>query len=237
MQIIPIKLKRSKAYLIKDDKNILIDAGNPGDAALIMYDIQLNLEEGETVDYVIVTHAHSDHYGSINEIKERTGAKVIIHENDYETMKKGMNFKLIPFSFLGKVLNLFIGKKDTEHPQGVKPCEADIVISSEEFDLKPYGVHGKVIHTPGHTPGSVSIFLENKTAIIGDLNMSLIIPEKPERPMWAYDPQVWKSSIKKVLDFEPKRIEVTHGNYYILSDYKRFCESQFRKLENKIKGV
>jgi hypothetical protein len=61
--------------------------------------------------------------------------------------------------------------------------------------------------------------------------MSLIIPEKPERPMWAYDPQVWKSSIKKVLDFEPKRIEVTHGNYYILSDYKRFCKSQFRKLE------
>jgi glyoxylase-like metal-dependent hydrolase (beta-lactamase superfamily II) len=95
--------------------------------------------------------------------------------------------------------------------------------------LAPYGVHGKIVHTPGHTPGSVSVFLDNKTAIIGDLNMSLIIPEKPGRPLFAYDCQTWKASIKKVLDFEPRRIEVTHGNFYILNDYRQFCKAEFIK--------
>ncbi len=231
MQIIPIKLKRTKAYLIKDDKNILVDAGNPGDSALLLYDLEQYLDKTDTLDYIVVTHAHSDHYGSINEVKEKTGAKVMIHEADYELMKNGESAKLIPFSTIGKLLYVFLKNKDTQHPKGLKPCEADIVISSEEYDLTPYGVHGKIVHTPGHTPGSISLFLDDKTAIIGDLNMSLIIPEKPERPMWAYDVTVWEKSIRKVLDFEPKRIEVTHGNFYILNDYRNFCKAQFKKLK------
>ncbi len=55
--------------------------------------------------------------------------------------------------------------------------------------------------------------------------MSFFIPEKPEKPLFAYNVEEWKLSLKKVLKFEPKKIIITHGNFYTYEDFKKFCKS------------
>jgi len=223
MKIIPIKLSMTKAILIKDQKNLLIDTGNPKDYSKLWHFLDANLDEGERLDTIIITHAHSDHYGCAANLKEKTGANVLVHEGDYDCMKKGYNSPIIPFSFTGKLLSPFV-KKDSKKVVA-RPVEADIVIKGEEIDLQPFGVAGRIVATPGHTPGSISLFLDDKTAIVGDLMMSFFIPEKPEKPLFAYNVEEWKLSLKKVLDFEPKKIIITHGNSYTYEDFKRFCKS------------
>ena len=223
MNIIPIKLSMTKAILIKDQKNLLVDTGNPKDYATIWHFLDANLDEGEKLDYILITHAHSDHYGCAAALQEKTGAKVLIHEGDYETMKNGYNSPIVPFSFTGKLLSPFT-KKDPKKVVA-KPIETNIIINDEETDLHPFGIAGKLVATPGHTPGSVSVFLDDQTAIVGDLMMSFFIPEKPEKPLFAYNVEEWKLSLKKVLKFEPKKIIITHGNFYTYEDFKKFCKS------------
>jgi glyoxylase-like metal-dependent hydrolase (beta-lactamase superfamily II) len=227
MNIIPIKLSMTKAILIKDQKNLLVDTGNPKDYATLWHFLDANLEDGEPLDYILITHAHLDHYGCAAALHDKTGAKVIIHERDYETMKLGYNSPIVPFSFTGKLLSPFI-KKDPKKIVA-NPVKADIVIKDEETDLHPFGIAGKVVATPGHTPGSISLFLDDQTAIVGDLMMSFLIPEKPEKPLFAYNVDEWKKSLKKVLEFEPKKIIITHGNFYTYNDFKSFCKKVFKK--------
>lgn len=222
ISIIPIKFKKTKAILLKGESNILVDTGNPRDFTALSYHLDANLDEDEKLDLIIITHAHVDHYGCVADLKEKTGARVVIHEKDYDCMKRGVNSELFAFSFTGKLIAPFLGKSGDK--QVAKPLEADIVMKQDEMDLKQFGVDGTLVHTPGHTPGSISLFLNNKIAIVGDLMMSFFIPEKPERPLFAYDVQVWKRSIKKLLEFEPKEIIVTHGNSYIFHDFESFCK-------------
>lgn len=227
MMIIPIKLNKTKAFLIKDQKNILVDTGGPSNFNTLSYQLDIALEKDERIDTIIITHAHSDHYGSAAALKEKTRAEIVIHQGDYECMKNGYNSEIIPFSITGKLIWPFV-KKDRRRIVA-KGLEADRVIDSQEMDLAEFGVAGKIVHTPGHTPGSISLFLEDKTAIVGDLMMSLYIPEKPERPLFASNIEEWKKSLKRVLDFEPKKIIVTHGNFYTYQDFSKFAQSCLKK--------
>jgi len=228
MEIIPIKLKMTKAVLLKGETSLLVDTGNPGDHKLILYEMEANGIPPEKLDYILITHAHVDHYGSVNEIRERTGAKVIIHEKDYDAMKEGENSEIVPFSLMGRLMAPFIRKGS--RPSNLKGAKADVLIKDDEaYDLHPLGLEGRIVHTPGHTPGSCSVFLDEKTAIVGDLMMSFIIPEKPGRPLFAYNKKVWQNSIRKVLDAHPERIIITHGNEYIYDDFKSFCNRELSK--------
>jgi len=227
MMIIPIKLNKTKAFLIKDKKNILVDTGGPSDFHSLSYQLDIALEKDERIDTIIITHAHSDHYGSAASLKEKTGAEIVIHRGDYECMKNGYNSEIMPFSITGKLIWPFV--KKGRRRIVAKGLEADRVIDSQVTNLAEFGIAGKIVHTPGHTPGSISLFLEDKTAIVGDLMMSLYIPEKPERPLFASNVEEWKDSLKRLLDFEPKKILVTHGNFYVFQDFFKFAQSCLKK--------
>jgi hydroxyacylglutathione hydrolase len=47
------------------------------------------------------------------------------------------------------------------------PADCDILVE-ERYDLNDLGFKGYIIHTPGHSPGSISVILENEIAIVGD---------------------------------------------------------------------
>ncbi len=127
-------------------KAAVIDPGDDGQA--ILGEIG---RLGVSVDKILLTHGHFDHVGAVGLLREKTGAKVHIHEADVERMKtakrQGMLFGLrIP---------------DTPDPD-VLVGEGDrVAFATLEF---------LVVHTPGHTPGCVSYLLETeKMAFVGDL--------------------------------------------------------------------
>ena len=93
------------------------------------------------------------------------GAKIIIHseeaaylENGKNPMIKGTNFITNLIANLGK--SLFSKMK-------YECCKPDILVE-ENYDFEHTGLNAKIIHTPGHSVGSVSLIIDNEIAIVGD---------------------------------------------------------------------
>ena len=116
---------------------VIIDPGDEPD--LILDFIK---EESLSIKYIICTHGHFDHIGAVKEIKEETSAKIILHEKDLEIYR---NSPQVAVQFFGIEID----------PQP----EPDKLIKDEEL-LKIGDINLKFIHTPGHSPGSISIYTD-----------------------------------------------------------------------------
>jgi glyoxylase-like metal-dependent hydrolase (beta-lactamase superfamily II) len=89
--------------------------------------------------------------------------------------------------------------------------EPDILIEGE-MDLKKFGVDGKIIHTPGHTPGSASVILPGGEVIIGDLIMrGMLRWWQPNYPLFADNMAQLDESIQLILRSKPTKIFSGHG--------------------------
>lgn len=204
--VIPISVGFVNVFLIKGKHSILIDAGMPKSGEKILKKIAAHGVVSGDISLIILTHCHYDHFGSIMELKEKTGAKVAIHKNDADYLKEGKNSPILPLRGLGKIA-AFI-PSDKRYFAGLEP---DIVIN-KQMSLTKFGIKGKVISTPGHTPGSMSIILESGEAIVGDLIMGGIIRKKsPVYPIFGYDQSEVQRSIESVAKSNPTRIFPSHG--------------------------
>ena len=164
-----VPMGNSNAYLLTAGASaVLVDAGCGGkiknlEAALE----QKNLKFPE-IKLVILTHTHYDHVGCLAEIRDRSGAKVLVHEAEAGNLEKGYT----PFPkgtmWFSKIIS-GMAKTLLSSKAKYPPVKADIVVKGE-YDLKDYlpGVKAKVIPTPGHTAGSISVILQNEDAVVGD---------------------------------------------------------------------
>lgn len=95
----------------------------------------------------------------------------------------------------------------------IPATNVDLILGDEEFSLGEFGIAGKVIPTPGHSPGSVSILLETGDAFVGDLAMNAFpLRLSPGLPIFAEDLQKVKNSWKLLLDYGAKMIYPAHGS-------------------------
>jgi glyoxylase-like metal-dependent hydrolase (beta-lactamase superfamily II) len=103
---------------------------------------------------------------------------------------------------------------------GAKP---DIVMD-DGFDLNEYGIPGRIIHTPGHSPSSISIISDNGETLIGDLVRE---EGSGEIGLGAFyeDKQVLLESLEKVAACEPRIIYLSHGTTTDNSTLKEVVEA------------
>lgn len=105
-------------------------------------------ENGLTLKYILLTHAHFDHIMAVDGIKKATGAKLVLHRDEVKYLNDG-------------VLNLAVTV-----PVEIPKLKEDIVVSDgDEIVMDSFDI--KVIHTPGHTEGSVC-YLMGDILISGD---------------------------------------------------------------------
>jgi hydroxyacylglutathione hydrolase len=101
-------------------------------------------------------------------------------------------------------------------PRGVlrvPPIEPDLVIDDSGLDLAPWGVEGRVVHTPGHTPGSVSVLLPGGDGFVGDLAMNgppLCL--RPSFGVLAHEPERVPESWRRLLALGLRRAYPAHGH-------------------------
>jgi hydroxyacylglutathione hydrolase len=94
----------------------------------------------------------------------------------------------------------------------IPATDVDIVLGDGEFSLSEYGIPGKIVHTPGHSMGSVSVLLETGEAFVGDLAMSMFpLRLSPGLPILAEDMQKVRESWKLLIDMGVKTIYPAHG--------------------------
>ncbi len=216
-QICPIRLKGFlKCFLLKGRQAVLVDTGSTGDGrrirdALPHYGVRLT-----DLALIVITHAHPGHAGGLVYLQDRLDVPVAVHRLDADALRQGFNRTFSPASKLGRLLCPLL-------PRGVgyAGVEPDILIEGE-FDLSPYGVVGKVVSTPGHTPGSLSVILDGGEAIVGDLVVGgLIRRRKPHVSAFADDENQVLASIQKLLDQSMETVYSTHGGPFSADAVRR----------------
>ncbi|MDZ7672133.1 MAG: MBL fold metallo-hydrolase [Halanaerobiales bacterium] len=136
----------TNCYLIgkKNSKAIVIDPGDDIDKIMDMIN-----EYNVTVEKIVNTHGHFDHITANDELKEKTGAEVYIHEDDKDFLT---NPERNLSSLLGSSNTVSLKKADHILQQGD-------VINIEDYSFE-------VIHTPGHSPGSICLYDNNNEILI-----------------------------------------------------------------------
>ena len=109
--------------------------------------LQIVAKHGLTVKAIVVTHAHIDHIGGAQKLKQATGAPVYMNANDAQ-LQKMMD---VQASWLGmrapEPVSIDVSAEET----------APLVIGATEF---------QVLHTPGHTPGSISLWIPSERKVV-----------------------------------------------------------------------
>ncbi|RXK55814.1 MBL fold metallo-hydrolase [Oleiharenicola lentus] len=174
--LIRIKGAISNCYLLLGERPVLVDTGAPGDLKRILAALKAVSLKPEDLALILLTHGHSNHAGCAAELRRRSGAQVALHIGDCPLVRQGRNGILAAQDTLGRVLRPFVDEQ-------FEAFEPDLIFR-EGISLETYGVKGKVLATPGHTPGSISVVLASGEAIIGDLLRGSVVWPNKSRPHW-----------------------------------------------------
>jgi len=209
-QVQTIKLSGVNCFLVQDEGLILIDVGTPKQQDRILKQVKKLGPDPHDIELIIITHGHGDHFGSAQKVKEFTGAEIAVHKEDANIVKEGKKVFPTGLNAWGSIL-AYIWRPmfSLINYTGVEP---DILLE-EEFQLAEFGIKGRVIHTPGHTGGSVSVLLDGGEAIVGDLAMNgFPMRRGAGMPIFGNSDREIKQSWKKLLDAGASVIYPGHGN-------------------------
>lgn len=224
LQIIPFQSSLNTCYILKDKGTVLIDGAWSGEADSFSNTLKKNDIKPDEIQLIIITHGDFDHLGGAKELQELTGAKIAIHEKDRENLEKGIFHWPEGVTPWGKMSRALF--KPFMKIKGAFPAvKADIVLDDNGLSLKEYGVPGKIVYTPGHTFGSISVLLETGDAFVGCLAQNKApFVLKPKLPIYAKDIDLLKKSWKTVIDMGAKTIYPGHGKSFPIEKILKYLD-------------
>jgi hydroxyacylglutathione hydrolase len=210
-----VPARHANTYLVEADNGlVLVDSGMPGSEKRILKAIASLGRKPSDVKLILLTHRHWDHIGSAAALKKETSGMLVSHgfEKPYVA---GTLVVITPraWSFYGRIARrvLAIGSSTKKLFRLVKyhPVLVDEA-SDEESILEGVGLDGSIVWTPGHTKGSVSLFLnKSRVAIIGDLLRTK--RGKLREPLFMENISQERSSVQRILDLHPVILCPGHG--------------------------
>ena len=191
----------ANSYLIVGDEPTLIDCGSSEGYPALKRDLESFGYQPKDIRKVIATHGHWDHLSGMALLREESDAQLFIHEQDREQVETGDWDRTAAFLY--------------DRP--FRRVQVDgLLRDGEELALGDYRF--TVLHTPGHTPGSVCFWTEInglKLLIAGDT-------------FWAgYHPRIgsnlddWAASLDRVLELEFDVMTIGHCPPTLIFDAKR----------------
>ncbi len=162
-----IRLGFVNAYVVRGDGGcILVDAGMPGRHKELAGHLELLGISPDSFSLIVLTHGHLDHAGGLSEMKRLLNCPVAVGEDERRSLEKGTISVPVGATALGRAAAFAMRVIGGERK--VEPTELDLSIS-DEMRLDDFGFKGRLISTPGHTKGSISMLLESGEAFVGDL--------------------------------------------------------------------
>ncbi|MHC5037901.1 MAG: MBL fold metallo-hydrolase [Planctomycetota bacterium] len=209
-KIHPIDMSLGRCFVIEGEKPVLIDTGTPGSDRFIEEALQRLGVQPTDIDLIVITHGHWDHIGSVARIRERTGAKIAMHEEDKHCLEEGLKRVARGQTLWAKFLMVLT--KSIMLFKTVEATKVDITVGGEGLDLSDYGIAGRILHTPGHTPGSLTVLLDSGDAFVGDMSIQgFPMSLRPGIPSFAADREQVRESWKRLFDEGAVIAHPSHG--------------------------
>jgi hydroxyacylglutathione hydrolase len=208
--VYPVRLGRTTCYIVPGDESaVLVDTSTPGTERKLAAALErLGLAPGD-VRCIVATHSHYDHVGSLRAVRELTGAAVVMHKHDARAVTAGRSRTPPGATGWGKVVRFLM--RAVRLPERFAPVTPDLIMDAE-LSLEPFGIPARVLHTPGHTRGSVSVVLADGEALVGDLAMSgFPLRIGPGIPVFAESVAQVYESWDKILAAGATTIYPAHG--------------------------
>jgi glyoxylase-like metal-dependent hydrolase (beta-lactamase superfamily II) len=200
------------AFLIVHGNDaILVDTGLPNSEAKIFKRLKKLGLNWSNVRMIVLTHAHIDHAGSAIAIKALTAAPILAHDLEVPYCC-GQPPKLRATGPFGRTF-----QKTGAIQRPFSYFKPDVIMTAGEMGLDDRGFPLKIVHTPGHTPGSVSVLMPNDRVVAGDLAASgillggIVLRSKPKRPPFEEDKQAVATSLERLLQRGCKTFHLGHG--------------------------
>lgn len=200
----------ANAYFIDGgDKLILVDSGGGNNVGAVKAEIIRAGFDPNKIDLIINTHCHFDHTGGNWEFRQTTGVKTAIHQSEVAAIEKNTELTVAAI-----------------YNHHLQPCPVDIplqgneVINTEKYCLE-------LIHTPGHSPGSICLLVhqdDKKILFAGDALSLLGLPGENAKQLAA--------SLQKLIDLQADIILTGHEEGIIINPTD-FLQSYIGVLEVK----
>ena len=183
-KVVRLKYGNTNTFLIN---GLLVDTDFAGTLHAFYKEIKRNGIGLKDIHYILATHYHPDHEGLIGELmRQGIGLLLVdiqkssVHFSDYVFEREGLPFAPID-----------------ETQATVIACD-----ESRAF-LNDLGISGEIIHTPSHSPDSISLVLDDGDCFVGDL--------EPFEYIEVYgDNTALKADWDRILSFDPKRVFYSH---------------------------
>lgn len=135
-----VGMVQTNCYVFYDENTMEGAVVDPGDnAPAILREIE---RAGAKITHILLTHAHFDHILAVHEISEKTGAKLVVHKDDQWLLSYDAMGEFRPFA------------------RNYKETPVDI-LAEEGTKIQIGGLTAEYLHTPGHTPGSCCIRVDD----------------------------------------------------------------------------
>jgi len=234
-------------YLIVDDPITLVDTGPKTDEALVALRDQLRKLKfrAEDIQRVILTHTHEDHCGLAGVLQRESGAKVYVHEWEYQNVSDHGHTRVnsdllkragVPQEYLDQMAACY--QLIHRFADAVEDVEA--YRDEQEFVFASGAL--RVVHTPGHTPGSCCLLREsNRLMLTGDTILKTITPN-PVLNADPIDPRrrfpslgEYLVSLARIRALAPTLLKTSHGDD--VTDYEEHFHRLVRHIHQRLAKV
>lgn len=190
---------------------VLIDSGVGHGMNRIEENMRSTGLEPVRIWHIIATHCHIDHIGGLSGFVDKYGSKIIAHELDWAGIA-GENNELTAASMYG-----------VEY----RPVKVDMILKGELEKLKLGDLEFNFLHTPGHTPGSISVYIDTADGRVlfgQDIH-------GPFSSSWGSDMKQWRKSMEKLLALKADVLCEGHAGVYKGDKIRKYIEAYLKRYQ------
>jgi hydroxyacylglutathione hydrolase len=200
------------SYLIETTGALfLVDGGMAGTGHKILERIAKIGRKPEHLVFALVTHAHADHFGGLAEVQKASGCAIICHPSHAETIRMGRGIVSPGLNAIARIYERIAG---FVLPKLKLPRLGRVITAEDGDKLHEFGLPGRILHTPGHSSGDLTLVLDDGSAFVGDLVQGRRIPKltPPEFSIMAVDEPEMFASWRVLMESGAKVVYPGHGH-------------------------
>lgn len=220
--------------LLHDDQHaVLVDVGMPGSLDEIKAAMEKAGVPFEHLGAVILTHQDIDHIGSIQEVLKAIGKHIDVYAHRED--KPYIEGEQVPIKMTPEWNRQMLFRVPEEMREKVEamlpvPTSAKVTKVVEDGDVLPFFGGLKIIFTPGHTPGHISLYHQaSKTLIAGDATVSQDGELLGPKPAATPDLPLAMESLKKFTELDVSKVICYHGGLVenqVNEQFAKLCQTR-----------